>query len=57
VRFLRHDTTTAHAWAGFADPSVSFRVKEELHKEVRPAVISHGYDQGFHSEFIWQGNN
>jgi len=30
-------------------------VKEAYHSEIRPGVISHGYEQGFHSEFIWQG--
>jgi len=32
-------------------------VKEAYHSEIRPGVISHGYEQGFHSEFIWQGTD
>ncbi len=58
--FLRHSyfPSSIRLTALVALPfSCCNRAKKEHHKTVRPGIISHGYKQGFNSEFIWQGKH
>jgi isopenicillin-N epimerase len=48
--------TNGHKWFCNNRGCGILYVKESHQKYVKPTVLSWGNNQGFHSEFIWQGN-
>ncbi|XP_052698505.1 uncharacterized protein LOC128176299 isoform X2 [Crassostrea angulata] len=47
--------SNCHKWFSCPKGSAFLYVKETKQLQIRPLVVSHGFDSGFNSEFIWTG--
>lgn len=47
--------SNCHKWFCCPKGSAFLYIKETKQLQIRPLVVSHGFDSGFNSEFIWTG--
>nr|XP_022333506.1 probable L-cysteine desulfhydrase, chloroplastic [Crassostrea virginica] len=47
--------SNCHKWFCCPKGSAFMYVKEGRQSQIRPLIVSHGFDSGFNSEFIWTG--